>query len=111
MIRINGKLYEGSAIYHANSRGDVAATFTGGLSDEQILSVLNATEIAVVSPQETLAVYALIKWRGMEKRGDDLVITWQTYVIDEVESIRQDNEDLTQAILELAAIVGGNKNG
>jgi hypothetical protein len=47
----------------------------------------------------------------MERIGNNLKILWQTYVLNEVESIRQDNEDLTQAVLELAQIVGGEANG
>lgn len=108
MIKINGKTYEGQVIYNANFRGDVSATFKGGLSDEEITDALNAKEIAVVdNAGNTLAIYSLIKWRGMEQSGHDLIIFWQTYVLNEVEGIKTDTEDLTAALLELAEIVGG----
>lgn len=113
MIRINGNTYEGQVVYNANYRGDVSATFIGGLEDSEIFPILSATEISVIKDdtQETLAVYSLVKWRAMEKVENNLVITWQTYVINELDSIKQDNEDLTQAVLELAEIVGGSNNG
>lgn len=109
MIKINGKTYRGNIVYCANSRGDLSATFTGGLIDEDITSVLNATEITEIANDtgETLGVYSLVKWRGMEKSGMDLVVLWQTYVLDDINQVKQDNEDLTQALLELAEIVGG----
>ena len=109
MIVINGKSYQGSVIYCANSRGDLSATFAGGLSDAEITDVLNAKEIREVNDftQETIAIYALVHWRGMERNGNDLTVLWQTYVHDDVESLKTDSEDLTQAVLELAAIVGG----
>ena len=109
MIVINGRRYQGNIVYCANTRGDLSATFTGGLTDAEITVVLNAKEIAEVDngTGETLSVYSLIKWRGMEKRGEDLAVLWQTYIHDDVESLKTDNEDLTQAVLELAAIVGG----
>lgn len=110
MILINGKKYKGNVIYCANARGDVSATFTGGLSDEDISNVLNANEIRELSNDtgETLSIYSLVKWRGMEKSGNDLAVLWQTYIHDDIEQIKQDNEDLTQAVLELAQIVGGD---
>ena len=113
MIRINGKNFEGLVVYSANVYGDVSATFTGGLSDEDIFAVLNATELVEVNndTHETIAIYSLIRWRGMEQRGRDLTVFWQTYVVDEVDSIRTDTEDLTRAVLELAAIIGGGENG
>ena len=113
MILINGKKYKGNVIYCANTRGDVSATFTGGLSDEDISNVLNAKEIAELANDtgETLSIYSLVKWRGMEKSGNNLVVLWQTYIHDDIEQIKQDNEDLTQAVLELAQIVGGEANG
>ena len=113
MIVINGNRYQGSVVYCANSRGDLSATFTGGLSDEEITAVLNATEIREVNDftQETIAIYALVHWRGMERNGNDLTVLWQTYVHDDVENLKTDNEDLTQAVLELAAIIGGDGNG
>lgn len=113
MIVINGKFYQGSVVYCANTRGDLSATFTGGLSDAEITAVLNATEIREVNDftQETIAIYALVHWRGMEKRGNDLTILWQTFIHDDVEALKTDSEDLTQAVLELAAIIGGDGNG
>lgn len=112
MIVISGKRYSGNVVSCANSRGDVSATFLGGLTDSEITAVLNAKEIAETDNRtgETLSIYSLVKWRGMEKRDDSLVVLWQTYIHDDVNSLKADNETLTQAVLELAAIIGG-QNG
>ena len=109
MIRINGKNYQGIVIYNANYKGDVAATFYGGIPDEDIQGAIAAKEIASVSDDtgETLGIFALLGWRMMEKVENGLKITWQTYILNETETLKQDNEDLTQALLELADIVGG----
>ena len=113
MIKINGKEYSGTVLFNSNVHGDVSATFVGGLEPDEINDVLSATELFEIADdtKETLSVYSLIKWRSMERIGNNLKILWQTYVLNEVESIRQDNEDLTQALLELAQIVGGDTNG
>ena len=112
-IKINGKEYSGTVLFNSNVHGDVSATFVGGLEPDEINDVLSATELFEIADdtKETLSVYSLIKWRSMERIGNNLKILWQTYVLNEVESIRQDNEDLTQAVLELAQIVGGDANG
>lgn len=86
------------------------------LENEQIESLKNAKTLERLSMnygKETgiLAVYNLIEWRKVEKVRYGIRLAWQTYRTTDIEQIKQDNEDLTQAVLELAQIVGGDANG
>ena len=54
-----------------------------------------------------LATYHLIEWKKVEKVRYGIKFAWQTYSATDMEQLKQDNEDLTAALLELAAIVGG----
>lgn len=121
LIRICGKDYEGRVFYNANVQGDVSAIFYGELDKEDVEEILDADSIGVLDNNGVLVGdYALIKWRRIELVDGGVQILWQTYVVGEVNtlkeriaalesdnsSLRQENEDLTDALLELAEIVG-----
>ena len=107
--------------YNANVQGDVSAIFYGELDKEDVEEILDADSIGVLDNNGVLVGdYALIKWRRIELVDGGVQILWQTYVVGEVNtlkeriaalesdnsSLRQENEDLTDALLELAEIVG-----
>ena len=95
----------GMTVYHPES-----------FSDEDILKIRDATlleEVALDYNEQPVVVrrYNLIGWRAIEQVRFGLCFRWQTYRTTDIEQLRQDNEDLTQALLELAEIIGGGENG
>lgn len=86
------------------------------LTNEQIEALKNAKIIERLDMnygQEVgvLGTYNLVDWQKIEKTINGMRFTWQTYSITDINQLRQDNEDLTQAVLELAEIIGGSENG
>lgn len=119
MVRINDKLINGSVMMtdcgsYAAVELSVPSTVT--LTDEEMLEIRDASlieEIAVDygEPGEAIASYNLVGWISVSKVWDGIHFMWQTYRSTDINQIKQDNEDLTQAVLELAAIIGGGANG
>ena len=110
MLRINDKIYNGNAYYKIDASGEIVADISDELSDEQISEIKNATLLQKLDDrdQSVDGEYRLIGWRFIENTNNGIRVSWQTYVVTDVEQLRQDNEDLTSAILELAAIIGGD---
>lgn len=114
MFRINGTVFNGYLNYTAGQSGaDIEAKIEGGVDEDTLIMLKNATllEDLIVEYGEVKGVrgtYQLFGWRKIENVRDGLTISWQTYRTTDIEKLKQDNEDLTQALLELAEIVGGN---
>jgi hypothetical protein len=117
MFKIDGTTFDGYLNYRAGSScADIEAKIIGGVDDETLGRLKDATllEDLLVEYGEVKKVrgtYQLFGWRRIENAEDGLIISWQTYRTTDIEQMKRDNEDLTQAILELAAIVGGDGNG
>ncbi len=114
MVRIAGLEIEASVVYNAGpSNADIEIKITGGVDDETLNLLKNATELEDLEVdygeiKGVRGTYQLFGWRKIENVRDGLRISWQTYRTTDIEQIKQDNEDLTQAVLELAQIVGGD---
>ena len=114
MVRIDGKTYDCSPNYHAGESGaDIEIAFPLGyeMSDEELLSLRSAAlleelEVDYGKVGGVIATYNLVGWKAIENRNG-LRVRWQTYRTTDLEALKQENEDLTQALLELAEIVGG----
>ena len=113
MVRIAEREYRTNAIYQANV-GDatVSLEIYDAVSDEDMVALKNATLLEAftdIGGAETLVgSYALVAWKSFEKTMRGYRFVWQTYQATEIDALRQENEDLTAALLELAAIVGGD---
>ena len=116
MIRIAGITINGNVNYiQGEHYAEVVLRIVdaSSITEEELSAIKNATEleeyvVAYGVEGDTGSQYALLGWRRVEKTWDGaLVIAWQTYRATDIETLRQDNEDLTQALLELAEIVGG----
>ena len=116
MIRIAGITLDCNVRYRAGDSGaeaeiNVPSRIT--LTDEQIIAIKNAEIIEEIDNKygkagDVIGTYSLVGWRSVEKTDDGIWFTWQTYRTTDLEQLRQENEDLTQALLELAEIVGGS---
>ena len=117
MIRVNDKLYNGSVGYlSGEENADLVVDIFSELTDEDICAIKNASEIEELSEVygalgEVYATYSIIGWRSVTKMRNEVRFYLQTYRTTDITQLRQDNEDLTAAILELAAIIGGDGNG
>jgi hypothetical protein len=116
MIQIGGLTLDCFATYTANESGANVEVFVPNeinLSDDDIVAMKNATSIEQIEKNfgvvgNVVAEYSLVCWQSVVKRPTGIWFTWQTYRTTDIEQIKQDNEDLTQALLELAQIVGGD---
>ena len=86
-----------------------------------IFELQDAMELQVTDPlgREIIGNYRLVGWRGIETflKSNGVfqyLITWAIPNLDETENLKKritelenENEDLTQVILELAAYIGG----
>ena len=118
MIEIAGFRFDTFVSYSPSDTGVdiVIAIDESALDDEKIRAILDAKTIKEIAAdldgnESVITIYNLVAWRSIERSGRNLVFRWQTYSTTELEQLRQDNEDLTEALLELAAIVGGGENG
>lgn len=117
MFRINDVVFNGYLNYTAGASGaDIEAKIEGGVDEETLIALKNATlledlEVDYGEIKGVRGTYQLFGWRKIENVRDGVRISWQTYRTTDIEQIKQDNEDLTQAVLELAQIVGGDANG
>lgn len=119
MIQICGKLfdcYPNTQAGNENADIEIKIPLSYGLTDADIDEIKNATELKEIQMNhgtagDVIGTYALIKWKVVANEPNGIRFKWQTYRDTDVAQIRQDNEDLTQAVLELAAIIGGGDNG
>ena len=117
-IRINGLVLDGDVNRRAGAdSSDIELTVYEGenLSDENIITIKNATLIEELvrnydDDYKVSASYNLLQWKSVNRTRFGTTFCWQTYKITDINQVKQDTEDLTQALLELAEIVGG-KNG
>lgn len=115
MVRIAGKTIDTFATY---SNADIEIIVPNGadMSDTEVLEIRDADLIEEISVNfgkvgGVVASYVLLGWKSVERLGRDMRFRWQTYRSTDLDQLKQDNEDLTQAVLELAAIIGGEGNG
>jgi len=111
MVRIAGMLFEANLDCYGEY---IDLTIQDELTEEQIQAIKNATileRVIMEYGQETniVTVYNLLGWKKVEKVRYGMQFTFQTYHLTDVDQLKQDNEDLTQAVLELAAIIGGGE--
>lgn len=115
MFRVSEKLYDGAVNLHAGETGsdiEVIIPVDVPVSDDDLMDLKGATvlEDLIVEYGEVKGVrgtYSLCGWQSIENTRLGLRIRWQTYRSTDINQLRQENEDLTAALLELAAIVGG----
>ena len=119
MVRIGNITFDCTANY-SNADVEIIIPISHEITDEELLTLKNSTlleEVEVNYGEETgtIATYALCGWKSMERVYGGTRIRWQTYRTTDIEPLKeqlklaqQDNEDLTQALLELAEIVGGS---
>ena len=112
MVRIAGFEFETNVDYQPHVEdATVEMRVTGSFTDEDLNSLKNASlleAVTSVNKQETVVgSYRLVAWKSVEKTHDGYRFVWQTYRMTDLEALKQKNEDLTQALLELAEIVGG----
>ena len=122
---IAGYVIPGAPIY---SRANGEKTVTLNLPIDTDRSVLNdlqdASVMEVTEPlgQEIVATQKLIGWRGIQtvraKNTLQYMITWAIPNPDETDKLKEQiaeleiqNENLIEVILDLAAYVGGEKEG
>ena len=115
MIRIADMLFEAD-VDLINETIEVTIPKDYSLTDAQIESLKDAKTLERLEMEYgkeigVMVTYNLIEWRKVEKVRQGMRFAWQTYRSTDIEQIRQDNEDLTQALLELAEIIGGGANG
>lgn len=97
--------------------GEVGTLINGiKCTDDIVAGIRDAKELKEITisldgKESVLSLYNLIEWKSIENVGSGILFKWQTYRTTDIEQIKQDNEDLTQALLELAEIVGGDANG
>lgn len=116
MVRVGGYEFNENFTYQV---GYADATITLDcrfqLTDEQILALKEAKLLEAFGynfgEERPVASFALVGWKAIENTSAGQRITWQTYKLADIADLKQDNEDLTQALLELAEIVGGGANG
>lgn len=117
MVRIAGETIDASVLYREGEHGsyiEMTVPHSRPLTDEEVVMLRDATMIEELSVNygevgEPSAAYSLAGWLGIEKAWDGIHFKWQTYRTTDIEQLRQDNEDLTAALLELAAIIGGEE--
>lgn len=128
MFRIANHTFEGAINFCAlNSGKGIAVVVPADTSSSVMEDLKNATLIEVLDTEnEVIGSYRLTGWRKMETVVNEgvsgMMITWSTVNLDELDTLKDemtalqaenaqlqsDNEDLTAAILELAAIIGGD---
>ena len=112
MIRIANHTFDA---YLNQTNGEIEVLIPNGtsVSDEQLVDIKNSKLLEELvsnfgSEPELIGTYSLVDWMAVERRPNGLIIRWQTYRTTDIDQLKQDNEDLTAALLELAEIVGGN---
>lgn len=116
MVRIAGKTFDCPINYSAgpqNADIEIIIPSSAKLSDDDIVAIKNADKLeeldyAYGKIGGVIGVYSLLGWQAVEMLYNGIRFRWQTYRTTDINQIKQDNEDLTQALLELAQIVGGD---
>ena len=116
MVRISGIELDTFVTYRSGEYGaelEVLVPSNISLTDEDIIKLKNAELIEEFEDNfgkigDVIAEYSAVGWISVEKTPKGIFFRWQTYRTTDLEALKQDNEDLTQALLELAEIVGGN---
>lgn len=122
MVRIAGMVFDAAVDYFMGENADIQLEipYNYSLSEAQMKSirdadVLEELEYSYGQAGEVIGSYSLVGWKKIERTMRGHRFAWQTYRITEVEDLKrklaqaqQENEDLTEAVLELASIVGGN---
>ncbi len=119
MVRIANMIIPGYISYivgDENADIELIIPDSVGLSQEQMQSVMTADTLEDIAENngeagDVIGVYHLLIWRSVTRIMGGYRFRWQTYRSTDISQIKADNEDLTQALLELAEIVGGNANG
>ena len=127
MIRIAGFDIDSGINYNPDGQYaeiELVIPASANLADEDIMKIRDATllEEVFIEYGETetyVGSYALFGWRRMQREWDgSMNIAWQTGRMTEIDSLRdelakakQENKELTDALLELANIVGGTEIG
>lgn len=115
MIRIAGYTIDSNVNYRAGESGadiEIMVPFNTALTDEDITALKNATLIEELRNSygtvgDVISEYVLVGWKAIERTPKGIFFRWQTYRTTDLDALRQENEELTEAILELAQIVGG----
>lgn len=118
MVRIGGITLNADVSYSAGENGgdiEIVIPYNVQLTDEQLTSIRDAETLEELDvnfgvENGVIGTYVLLGWRAIEKGYNGLRIRWQTYRTTDIEQLKQDNEDLTAALLELAALIGGGNN-
>lgn len=105
MVRVAGYEYDLDAAVQVNlSDANIVMDVYRELKDDELLALKSAalleTYTTIDEEEKRVGSYALVAWKSFEKTGRGYQIVWQTYRTEDIESIKD-------AILELAAIVGG----
>ena len=123
MFRVANKVYTGDINrFDGDDARGLSARFAANTSDEDILALKNAELLEELDSDgvTVIASYHLTGWRRVEVILGGIKILWDTIsnqevdelkaqmqdIQDENERLRQDNEDLTAALIELAEIIG-----
>lgn len=129
MVRIAGYLFEGRPVFNAgyNRRG-IGFVVPLDTSNAIIEDLKNATSLEVLDRNNIItATYRLCEWNSIERiftnGHSGIAITWVTVTLDETDQLKQEiaelretnesllseNSLLTDALLELADIVGNEE--
>ena len=123
MIRIAGFEYMGQVRFHTGPSFTDIETFIPdrySLTDNLFRELMNADmlETLAINPEtkreEVVGRYNLITWRAAERIAGGIKMSWQTYketdlldLKERLDEAETENSDLTDAVIELAAIIGG----
>ena len=116
MVRIAGYEFDTNVMYQVNSAdASVVLEVYGNLNDEEMMQIKGATLLEAVTTIDgkdtVVGSYVLIAWRSLEKTAMGYRFTWNTFRIADINEVKKNNEVLEEALIELAAIIGGNGNG
>lgn len=114
-VRIANRILECEANYHAGEQNaDVEITISPQvtLTDEDIFAIKDAKVLEEITydgynKPVVCGIYNLVGWKYIKTTRFGVCFGWQTYRTTDLDVLKEENETLTEAILELAQIVGG----
>lgn len=125
MFRVAGLAFSGQVNYRAGGDARAIAVVVPASTTETNLAMMRDAELLEVldQHQEVIGAYRLTGWRRIEKVYGGIQIMWSTISTDEVDALNeqieslkarnatleQANTDLEDALLELAALIGGEE--